>query len=136
MKITFIDSGVLVTAARGVGEDSEKALEILADSSRQFGSSQFIKLEVSPKAVYHQKIAETRFYELFFSAVTHWADDIERIIQDAERIACQYGLAAMDALHIAAALSIGAEEFATTEKPTKPMFRVSDLKVISIFGTG
>jgi hypothetical protein len=32
MKITFIDSGVLVTAARGVGEDSEKALEILADS--------------------------------------------------------------------------------------------------------
>jgi hypothetical protein len=133
MKITFIDSGVLVTAARGVGEDSEKALEILADSSRQFGSSKFIKLEVSPKAVYHQKIAEARFYELFFSAVTHWADDIEIIIQDAERIACQYGLAAMDALHIAAALSIGAEEFATTERPTKPMFRVSDLKVISIF---
>ena len=42
MKTTFIDSGVLVTAARGVGEDSEKALEILADSNREFASSEFI----------------------------------------------------------------------------------------------
>jgi hypothetical protein len=43
MKVTFIDSGVLVTAARGVEEDSEKALEILADSNREFASSEFIK---------------------------------------------------------------------------------------------
>jgi predicted nucleic acid-binding protein len=43
------------------------------------------------------------------------------------------GLAAMDALHVAAALSVGAEEFVTREKKTKPMFRVSSLKVVSIF---
>ncbi|AHJ28173.1 hypothetical protein NSP_18400 [Nodularia spumigena CCY9414] len=39
----------------------------------------------------------------------------------------------MDALHVAAALSVGAEEFVTREKKTKPMFRVSSLKVVSIF---
>ena len=133
MKITFIDSGVLVTAARGVGEDSEKALEILADSSREFASSQFIKMEVIPKAIYNRKTAEAEFYESFFSAVTYWSNDIEKVIQDAYNIACQYGLAAMDALHVAAALSVGAEEFVTTEKKTKPMFRVSSIKVISIF---
>lgn len=133
MKITFIDSGVLVTAARGVGEDSDKALEILADSSREFASSEFIKMEVIPKAIYNRKTAEAEFYELFFSAVTYWANDIEKVIQDAYNIACQYGLAAMDALHVAAALSVGAEEFVTTEKKTKPMFRVSSIKVISIF---
>uniref|UniRef100_UPI0030DABD17 hypothetical protein n=1 Tax=Brasilonema sp. UFV-L1 TaxID=2234130 RepID=UPI0030DABD17 len=55
------------------------------------------------------------------------------LIQDAYHIACQYGLAAMDALHITAALSVGAEEFVTTEKKTKPMFRVSSIKIISIF---
>jgi hypothetical protein len=33
---------------------------------------------------------------------------------------------------VTAALSLGAEEFITTEKPTKPMFRVSDINVISI----
>jgi predicted nucleic acid-binding protein len=54
-------------------------------------------------------------------------------MQDGYNIGCQYGLAAMDALHIAAALSIGAEEFLTTEKPTKPMFQVSGIQVISIF---
>ncbi len=133
MKITFIDSGVLLTAARGVGEDSEKALEILADSSREFASSEFIKMEVIPKAIYNRKTAEAEFYELFFGAVTYWANDIEKVIQEAYQIAAQYGLAAMDALHVAAALSVGAEEFVTTEKKTKPMFRVSSIKVISIF---
>ncbi len=133
MKVTFIDSGVLVTAARGVGEDSEKALEILADSSREFASSEFIKMEVIPKAIYNRKTAEAEFYESFFSAVTYWSNDIEKVIQDAYNIGCQYGLAAMDALHVAAALSVGAEEFVTTEKKTKPMFRVSSIKVISIF---
>jgi hypothetical protein len=39
----------------------------------------------------------------------------------------------MDALHIAAAISVGAEEFITTEKPTKPMYRVTDIKVVSLF---
>jgi predicted nucleic acid-binding protein len=133
MKITFVDSGVLVTAARGIGEDSEKALEILADSNREFASSKFIKLEVSLKAIYNRKMAEAEFYESFFSAVTYWTNDIDQVIQDAYEIGCQYGLAAMDALHISAALLVGAEEFVTTEKPTKPMFRVSDIKLISIF---
>ncbi len=54
-------------------------------------------------------------------------------MRDANNIACKYGLAAMDALHIAAALSVDAEEFVTTEKPTKPMFRVTSIQVISIF---
>ena len=133
MKITFIDSGVLVTAARGVGEDSEKALEILADSSCEFASSEFIKMEVIPKAIYNRKTAEAEFYESFFSAVTYWSNDIEKVIQDAYNIACQYGLAAMDALHVAAALSAGAEELITTEKRTKPMHRVTSINVVSIF---
>ncbi|NCR04519.1 MAG: type II toxin-antitoxin system VapC family toxin [Microcystis aeruginosa LG13-03] len=36
-------------------------------------------------------------------------------------IAGTYGLAAMDALHVAAALQIQADELITTEKPTKPI---------------
>ena len=132
MKISFIDSGVLVTAARSVGELSEKALSILEDSEREFASSEFIKLEVIPKATYNRQIKEAEFYETFFNIVTYWAPDLNKIIQDAYQIGCQYGLAAMDALHLAAALSIGAEEFITTEKPTKPMFRVSGINVISI----
>jgi hypothetical protein len=36
-------------------------------------------------------------------------------------------------LHIAAALTVSAEEFVTTEKPNKPMFRVQEIQVRSIF---
>ena len=40
----------------------------------------------------------------------------------------------MDALHVAAALSVGAEELVvTTEKRTKPMHRVTNVNVVSIF---
>jgi predicted nucleic acid-binding protein len=133
MKISFIDSGVLVAAARSVGELSEKALGILEDSEREFASSIFIKLEVIPKAIYHQKAKESEFYETFFSVVTYWANDLDKIVQDAEKIASQYGLAAMDALHVAAALSVGASELVTTEKRTKPMYRVTSIDLVSLF---
>jgi hypothetical protein len=52
---------------------------------------------------------------------------------EAETIAARYGLAGPDALQIAAAIRLGVEEFVTTEKPGKPMFRVKELKVISIY---
>lgn len=133
MKITYIDSGVLLSATDGVGSIAEKALEVLGDSNREFASSQFVKLEVTPKAVYNKQTEEAQFYEEFFSDVTYWARDLEQIVQDAYNIGCRYGLAAIDALHIAAALYVGADEFITTEKPTKPMFRVTNIQVISIF---
>ena len=101
MILTYIDSGVLLSAANGEGRIAEKALEILGDSSREFASSEFVKLELIPKAIYNKQTEEAQFYEEFFSAVTYWATDLEKVVKDAYDIGCQYGLAAMDALHIA-----------------------------------
>ncbi|MBD2450694.1 PIN domain-containing protein [Nostoc sp. FACHB-152] len=133
MKITYIDSGVLLSAASGVGAIADKALEILEDSEREFASSEFVKLEVSPKAIYNKQTEEAQFYEEFFGDVTYWANDLIYIVQEAYQIASQYGLAAMDALHVAAAMSVSAEELITTEKRTKPMHRVTGITVVSIF---
>ncbi|MBH8561686.1 type II toxin-antitoxin system VapC family toxin [Nostoc sp. CENA67] len=133
MKITFIDSGVLVAAARGVGDLSEKALEILEDPEREFASSEFVRLEVLPKAIYNKQTDEAEFYETFFSAVTYWASDLQQVVENAYQIAGQYGLAAMDALHVATALQVGASFLVTTEKSTKPMHRITGITVISIF---
>jgi predicted nucleic acid-binding protein len=55
MICTFIDSGVLIAAARGEGEIAERALQILEDNKREFASSQFLKLEVLPKATYNKR---------------------------------------------------------------------------------
>jgi hypothetical protein len=97
MTISFLDSGVLVTAARSIGELLEKALSILEDSEREFASSDFIKLEVIPKAVYNRQIKEVEFYETFFNTVTYWMSDLNKIVRDAYQIGGHYGLAAMDA---------------------------------------
>lgn len=133
MIITYIDSGVLLSATNGNGLIAEKALEILSDSQRVFAASEFVRLEVSPKAVYHQQTEEYQFYEEFFNDVIYWANDLTYIVQESYKIASQYGLAAMDALHVAAAFSVSAEELITTEKKTKPIHKVVGIKVISIF---
>lgn len=131
-KKTYIDSGVLITAFQGIQPVSIKANQILSAENREFASSCFVELEVLPKAIFNKQQDEAEFYQTFFSAVTHWATNLEQIIQDSYQIACTYGLAAMDALHVAAALQIKADELITTEKPTKPMHRVTGIQIISI----
>jgi hypothetical protein len=41
-------------------------------------------------------------------------------------------MAAMDALHVAAAALVGATELITTEKPNKPIHRATSVRVVSI----
>lgn len=129
---TYVDAGVLITAARGVAPIALKAIEILDDPNREFASSVFLQLEVLPKAVYYKNEAEAEFYKTFFNAVTHWAASIETIAREAFREACDTGLAAMDALHVASAISIGAEELVTTEGAEKPIHRTRLIRVVSI----
>ena len=129
---TFIDAGVLIYAARGQNEIAELALQVLEDDQREFASSIFVKLEVLPKAIYNQQSSEIKFYETFFQAVTYWSNDIKNIIKNAYQESSQFGLGAMDALHIAAAVSVGATEFITNEKPHKSIHRTQSIKVISI----
>ena len=129
---TFIDAGVLIYAARSEGEIAEKALEILEDENREFASSIFLKLEVLPKAIYNRQVSEVKFYETFFDEVSYWAKDINSIIEEAYQQSSKFGLGAMDALHIAAAVSLEATEFITNEKPEKSIHRTQSIKVISI----
>ncbi|NJK51690.1 MAG: type II toxin-antitoxin system VapC family toxin [Leptolyngbyaceae cyanobacterium SU_3_3] len=129
---TYLDSGVLIIAARGVGEASERAIEVLEDGDRGFVSSLFLKIEILPKPIYHRQTDEVEFYEDFFSVVVDWVRDCEAIVEEAYQIACTYGLAAMDALHIASALALNADHLITTEKPSKPMHRVPLLQIVSI----
>ena len=132
MVISFIDSGILIAAARGNSPRAQLALDILADSDRVFGSSIFIKLEVLPKSVCYKQTLESDFYEAFFQGVTHWMSDLETLTQSAYQLACTYGLSGLDALNVAAAILLEANEFITTEKSTKPMYRVPDIQFVTV----
>ena len=124
MPRTFLDSGVLLAAARGSGKDQDRALRILEDPNRAFVTSPFIYLELVPKAVYYKKRLERSFYEEYFRAA-EWVRDLDKIEAIAQLEAARSGLAAMDALHIAAAHLGRADEFITTERSGKPIYRSS-----------
>ena len=130
---TFIDAGVLIYAARSQGDLAERAFQIIEDENREFASSIFLKLEVLPKAIYNQQSSEVKFYETFFDEVSYWATDLDSIIEAAYKESSQFGLGAMDALHIAAAVSVGATEFVTNEKSEKSIHRTQSIKIISIY---
>lgn len=72
------------------------------------------------------------FYEAFFKTVEEWVEPSSALVEDALRLATEVGLAALDALHVTAALKAGADEFVTTEKPTKPIHRVTAITVRSL----
>lgn len=127
MRLTYVDSGVLIAAVRGTVEAASRALSVLADPERVF-----VRLEVLPKAVYNRRIAECAFYEEHFKAVTKWSAPSEVVVALAHEEAVRHGLSAMDALHIAAASNAGAEELITVEKMGRPMHRTGLVTVRSI----
>ncbi|KPQ31567.1 MAG: PIN domain [Phormidesmis priestleyi Ana] len=129
---TFLDAGVLISAARGMGKESDAALQIIRDPNREFASSQFLKLEVLPKAIFNKKTLEAEFYETYFEAVAYWATDIEKLCQAGYREAANFGLGAMDALHVAAAVETHSDEFITSEKLSKSIHRTRSILIVSI----
>ena len=132
MKLTFIDSGVLIAAYRGIGREGDLALEILDDGEREFASSILVMMEILPKTEFFQREQERNFYQRFFRDVSKWATVDVELTESAFNIASAAGLAAMDALHLAAARQTGCEEFVTTEKPSKPIHRTNLMTIRTI----
>jgi predicted nucleic acid-binding protein len=130
---TFLDAGVLIAAATGRDPDVQYvAIALIDDPDRTFVSSTFIRLEVLPKASYYRRQHEAEFYEAFFASVAAWADPLDRLLQTAEQEATKAGLALADALHVAAAMMLEADEFVTTERPGRAIYRVTGLPIRSI----
>jgi predicted nucleic acid-binding protein len=127
---TFLDSGVLLTAWKG--KDPEAALSVIEDPARQFYSSYLVRLELLPKASYEKRVAEVEFYELHWKRLKGEEPLSRALGREAFGLAKRYGLAAVDALHIAAAIRQGVDEFITSELPGKPLFRVKELTVQSL----
>jgi predicted nucleic acid-binding protein len=129
---TFLDAGVLIAAARGTGVIAVRAHAILDDPERVFVTSDYIRMEVLPKALYHRQRQEVLLYERFFSRAVQIVPPAASLMGQAYTEACTFGLAALDAFHIAAAKFSGAEEFITTERATTPLFRVTGIVVKTI----
>jgi predicted nucleic acid-binding protein len=131
---TFLDAGVLIAAIRGTPELADPAMELLNDPERLFVSSDFVQLEVLPKTVYFRHTAEAAFYRAYFASITEMVPVSQALVAQASGQAQRAGLAAMDALHVAAARASEATGFMTAEPPRKPLFRVEGLTLRRLLG--
>jgi len=130
---TYVDSGVLISAARGRGRLAERAFAIISDTAgREFVSSDYVRLEALPKATYERRAVEVKFYEEFFASVSVWLPFDSEHLKRAFAEACDSGLSAMDAIHIVAAVEANCQELVTSEKPGKPIHRTKLVRVSSI----
>ena len=124
---TFLDTSILIAAWKG---SLPEAKALAGDSKRAYIASDFLYLEVMPKAVYNKQRDEIEFYRTYFDTVRIWIRDTEETVTIAREEAERCGLAAMDALHVAAAFIGEAEILYTLESPTKPIHRTSLVHVI------
>ena len=132
---TFLDSGVLIAAFRSRNTVSTPALTLLDDPERVFVTTDYVRLEVLPKPLYFRRETEAELYEAFFAAA-ELVEVSQALVSAAFEEARQAGLAAMDALHIAAAKRASVDEFITVERPTRPVFRVAGLTVRTLESVG
>ncbi len=56
-----------------------------------------------------------------------------RTVKLANQESRQYGLGALDALHVAAAYLLQADELITTERTVKPIYRTSLVQVVYLY---
>jgi len=133
LKRTYVDSGVLIAAARGSGKLAQRALGVISDTdSREFVCSDYVKLEVIPKPTYFGFTTEVNFYENFFATVSTWLPFGVEHLEAAFVEACSSGLSSVDAIHIVVAASSGCDEIVTSEKPNKAIHRTTLIRVVSI----
>lgn len=130
---TVIDSDVLRYAFQGFeGEENLKALEVLDDQNREFVAVDFVSLELIPKPTFNRREDEVQLYQSFFSLAPVRAEVSSSTTSLAMRLAATHDINPMDALIVSSAIISNADEFITFEKPTKPMFRVKEIKVTSL----
>jgi predicted nucleic acid-binding protein len=131
LNTTFVDSGLLIAVAKGEDDVYEEAMSVIDDPGREFVSSVYVQLEVLPIATWLERREHTDVYEAFFDSVSRWVPSSPSLSNRALELGCEHGLTAVDALLVAAA-EAEAAELVTSERPTKPMFRVTSITVTSV----
>ena len=78
---------------------------------------------------FHKRKAELAFLHDFFAGVVDWCEASEELVAAALAEAGAVPLSAVDAIHVAAAKQLKADELVTAERPGKPLHKVRDLSV-------
>ncbi len=130
--VTYLDANCLIAYVDTEEPRRSKVIALFSQKERAFMSSPFLSLETLPLALHYRKPKRAQFFNRYFRVCRYFSDDLPEIMRMAHQQAEKYGIVGLDACHIAAAIVGRADEFYTFEKPTKPMFRTKEIKVISL----
>jgi len=132
MKRTYIDANVLIAAFQGESAVAKRAFMVLDDPNRALVISEYLRLEVLPKPTFHNHSKEVEFMEAVLGAAAEKVSTSDLLAERAVELACRYNMKAMDALHVGSAVLGGVDELVTMEKPTRPICKVAEIRVVSI----
>jgi predicted nucleic acid-binding protein len=131
--IVYPDSSVILCVFWD-DDRGKQARAVLENPSHCFVVSDYIWLETMPKMLYNKQARQVGYADELFREA-RFVPSSDDIIAKAKEFATVYGLAGMDALHVACAIEGGADELVTFEKPTKPFFRIPPrlLQITSLY---
>lgn len=133
MKRTYIDANVLIAAFRGERSVARRALQVLDDPNRALVVSDYLRLEVLPQPTFYKRQEEINFMRVIFEDASENVTASPQLTERAIVMASKYDMAPIDALHIGAAVVSGVDELVTMEKTTKPICRVTEVRVVSLY---
>lgn len=111
--------------------NSRRAMEILDDPNRELLISNYLRLEVLPKPMFHKRLDEVSFMQAVLDNATDVSTSPE-LTTLAVELASEYDMSPLDALHVSSAVKGSANELITMEKDTKPICKVRQIKVVSL----
>jgi len=126
---TYLDAGVLIEAAGGKGPKAEIALTLLDDRGRVFLSCPFLDFELLPQAILNRRPRQRQWLEGYLAG-TERTEDLHSIFRVAFQEASRSPVSGIDALHVAAAHLLRADELITTERPGKAIYKNTLVPVI------
>ena len=129
----YPDTCVFIAALAGEVQGDTSILNFFYSEDRKLLTSCFVYLEVLPKPIFNRKFEHVERVKALFSQCDEIIEIHDDVVCHAMHLSSKYDLSAMDALHVAAAIEGRADEFVTMEKPTKPLFRVEELRVVSLY---
>ena len=106
---------------------------LLGEVKRIFLSCPYLDFELLPQVVQNTNRVQQNFLEAYLAATIR-IEDFGAIFRTAFKEACGSPVNGMDALHIAAAHLLEADEFITTEKPGKAIYKNSLVSVVYLDG--
>jgi predicted nucleic acid-binding protein len=132
---TYIDANVIIVSFNAAELDfrAQSAYKIFDDQNRLIFFSDYLLLEVLPMPIFFKDEKRSSYIKMLFKKFNKIPTS-QTTIDKAIGLAFNYGLSAMDALHVATAIEGKADEFVTFEKPTKPFFRIpsSEIRIVSL----